>query len=113
MVSRHNKGGVGVVEMSDREWVHATKGHQRTCTDMNKHERTRAIQHKLADTREQTRRQTWKKTIADTTENNCAALHGLAFALEDEQGRATMNMPRLKTPSPCYLVMSGCHNPTS
>ena len=90
MVSRHNKGGVGVVETSDRKRVHATRVHQRTCTDMNK-----AIQHRLADTREQTRKQTWKKTIADTTEDNCAVLHRLAFALEDEQGRATMDMPRL------------------
>ena len=62
---------------------------------MNKHERTRAIQHRLADTREQTRKQTWKNTIADTTKDKCAALYGLALALEDEQGRATMNMPRL------------------
>ena len=63
---------------------------------MNKHDRTRAIQHRLADTvRTQTRKQTRKNTIADTTEDKYAALHGLAFALEDEQGRATMNMPRL------------------
>ena len=58
---------------------------------MHGHEQTRAIQHRLADTR----KQTWKKTIADTTEDNCAVLHRLAFALADEQGRATMDMPRL------------------